>query len=181
MTDKQDQAPDADDYTARKASARVMYESTPRATMAQIAAAVGVSKRTLSAWSREDGGWTKLTASAELTARAHAVADTIQAGIDEIPASTSKSEAAKIVDDLTQEQVVEVAVDQRAQILDRHRKELAGPRALIYQAIKDKNFELGKLGKISAEALKIIQESERKAWGIDVGTGETPHVIIERT
>lgn len=74
-----------------------------------------------------------------------------------------------------------IAVAKRAEILTRHRTEVNAARNLSYEAMRTKNFDMGKLAKISAEALNIIHGMERKAWGLDKGDGDTPHtIIIER-
>jgi hypothetical protein len=59
------------------------------------------------------------------------------------------------------------AIEQRAAVLDRHRRELNLPRQRIYAALNESDFNKAKLAKISAETLSIVQASERKAWGLD--------------
>ena len=70
--------------------------------------------------------------------------------------------------------------DQRAQVLDRHRREWAAPRKLSYEAVQSRDFEKAKLAKITAETLQIIQANERKAWGIEQGDGDSNVFVIER-
>lgn len=80
-----------------------------------------------------------------------------------------------------EERAEAIAVRKRAEILARHRNELNAVRQVTYAAIKSKDFELSKVGKINAEAITIIQNAERKAWGLDKGDGEGNHtIIIER-
>jgi hypothetical protein len=80
---------------------------------------------------------------------------------------------------MTLEQRAEaIAVAKRAEILTRHRTEVNAARNLSYEAMRNKNFELGKLAKISAEALNIIHGMERKAWGLDKGDPQSGGVII---
>lgn len=81
------------------------------------------------------------------------------------------------------EEVEDMAVGIRAKVLDRHRREWDGARNLIYQAIKAADFDKAKLAKITSEAIKIVQDGERKAWGLDAGDmppGQM-RIIVERT
>jgi hypothetical protein len=55
----------------------------------------------------------------------------------------------------------------RAQVVTRHRDEWDGHKGLVDRALAAKNFEDAKLAKITAETLKIRQEGERRAWGLD--------------
>ena len=59
------------------------------------------------------------------------------------------------------------AIEIRAKVIDRHRKELNYARQKVYAGLQGGDFEKLKQGKIAAEALAIIQTSERKAWGLD--------------
>jgi hypothetical protein len=59
------------------------------------------------------------------------------------------------------------AIEARATVLDRHRRELNLPRQRIYAALNEGDFNKAKLAKISAETLSIVQAAERKAWGLD--------------
>lgn len=80
------------------------------------------------------------------------------------------------------EVAADFAVDVRAQVLDRHRKEWAAPRKIAYDAIAKGDFERAKLAKISAETLTLIQAGECRAYGIkpdDKGDGRTV-VVVER-
>lgn len=58
------------------------------------------------------------------------------------------------------------AAEDRAQVIERHRREWRAHEAIIVQVMADRDFEGAKLAKITAETLKIRQEGERKAWGI---------------
>lgn len=72
------------------------------------------------------------------------------------------------------------AVALRAAVLQRHRTEWAIARKRVYEAARKGDFELAKLGKITSEALKIVQDGERRAWGLDTGGDGEYTVIIER-
>ena len=78
------------------------------------------------------------------------------------------------------------AVELRAKLLESHRKEWMSVRAIVWDAINRRDFERAKLGKITSEAMRIIQEGERKAWGLDLdekdkaAPGEPTRLVIER-
>jgi hypothetical protein len=65
------------------------------------------------------------------------------------------------------EELKQEARSQRTEIILRHREELMVCRSKIYTGLKDDNMVKVKLGKEAAMALKLIQEGERKSWGID--------------
>lgn len=58
------------------------------------------------------------------------------------------------------------AADPKMAVIQRHREEWDKIRNLLDEAVAGKDPETIKLAKTSAEALRIQQESERKAWGI---------------
>ena len=68
-------------------------------------------------------------------------------------------------------------------MLERHRKEVDAPRKLVYQAIQSGDLEKAKLAKTVAETLRIAQELERKAWGLDAGenAGGDKVIVIDRS
>jgi hypothetical protein len=59
------------------------------------------------------------------------------------------------------------AAMRRADVEIRHCTEWEEHQSLFDNALADRDFELAKLAKITAETLKIRQEGERKAWRID--------------
>ena len=85
---------------------------------------------------------------------------------------------------------VQHAVDIRAGVLDRHRKEWSAPRKLAYDAIQLSNqgkqtdaFERAKLAKITAETLQIVQVGECRAFGLNEaarGADGGTVVVIDR-
>lgn len=173
----------------RVAAARVLYESTPGMTLAETAKQVGVGKSTLERYANKQG-WKKNYGKnlapeqvSEMTAAAQEAADKFNRKMSDFgPEATA--EAREVV---TQELVRDATIDVRAAMLDRHRREWAAPRAMSSEAVRARDtdplkaFERAKLAKITAETLKIIQDGERKAHGIDVG--ELPPgsvVVIER-
>ncbi|WP_175787525.1 hypothetical protein [Burkholderia anthina] len=67
----------------------------------------------------------------------------------------------------------EIVLDERSRVLDTHRKETKAVRALVYQAMRDgKSNSEGaadkmRTAKLAAESVQILQNMERKAWGLD--------------
>jgi len=59
------------------------------------------------------------------------------------------------------------AAMRRADVEIRHCTEWEEHQALIDNALAQRDFDLAKLAKITAETIKIRQEGERKAWRID--------------
>lgn len=53
---------------------------------------------------------------------------------------------------------------------ERHRREWDATQTLLEQALADHDMETAKLAKLVAETLKIRQEGERRAWGLDART-----------
>ena len=74
-------------------------------------------------------------------------------------------------------------MDARAQILTRHRQEWPAVRAQLYKAIKSTDYDQARTVKAAAEAMKVVQDGERKAWGIDAGGDDNKptRIVIERT
>lgn len=58
------------------------------------------------------------------------------------------------------------ASDAKAAVMVRHKQEWERHQTLIDEALAEGDFDKAKLAKITAETLKIRQEGERKAWGI---------------
>lgn len=166
----------------RYAAARVLYESTPGMSFAKCAEETGISWRSLEERSRKDGGWTKrsLMPPTGMTEAAQAVADKYSTKLANYGENVTPEEREAALKDTT----VEVAVDLRAQVIDRHRKEWRIVDMLLGEHVKARDFDKAKLTKITAEALAIKQMNERRAWGIDT-KGDEPGaqnvtVVIER-
>lgn len=62
---------------------------------------------------------------------------------------------------------LDAAVEIRAKLLEQHRDDWKEHREQFTLPDIAANFELGKSAKITAEMLKIRQEGERKAYGLD--------------
>lgn len=70
---------------------------------------------------------------------------------------------------------IDAEATRRADVTNRHRDEWDEHKSLVDTAIGMKNFETAKLAKITAETLKIRQEGERKAWGLDTALAPPVH------
>lgn len=172
-------------------AARMRWEADPTCSGAEIARELDVSRNTVNQRIKKHG-WKRVSNQADLTRRAHDRADeeVAKATVEqrkerakELLAAGREQEAK--AEEERAKQAVETAVDMRATILGRHRTELDGSRNLVYKAIQANDFDKAKLGKITAEALVIIQNGERKAWGLDADDkGNNPggevKVVIER-
>lgn len=153
-----------------RATAKTLYESG-RMTIKQVAEEIGMSSRTVERWSAADG-WQRIKTTPELSERAHRVASRLA----EIPEDAKPEERQQAIEAVTEQQ----AIDERAALLARHRKEWHYPRALLAEAIKGRDTEKAKIAKAAAETTKIIQSGERLAWGMDSGDEPKVTVVIER-
>lgn len=165
----------------RWAAARALYEGTPGMTFPQLAKETKIGTSTLQRKANEDG-WVKArdpAKLAEMSVAAQEVADRFTGKVAEYGDEISADQKAAAV----AETVQDTAVLERAKVLDRHRREWAAPRKLSYEAVQNRDFERAKLAKITAETLKIIQESERRCWGLDQpaeADSKNTVVVIER-
>ena len=158
-----------------KAAAKALWEGDPNITKQQVAEEDGVPPRAIERWSHAEG-WAKRKA--DMSERAHAAADNYKGKLSELgPEITTEQQQQAMT-----EAAEETAVQLRAKVLERHRKEWNIPRTLVNEAVKARNFDKAKLAKITSETLKIVQDAERKAWGIDSGPdgGGKVTVVIER-
>lgn len=172
--------------TEQRAAARAVYESTPECTFVHVAQQLSLPVETVRQWADEakmsGSPWRMLhkwEAERRVGGKAELVAD-----IRETQAEAQAQ--AQAVVDAQEAGVVEVQPGVNAELLKRHRQEWVGPRALVYQAIKlgqkgnvEGALAMAKLGKMSAEALTLVQAGERQAHGVRPGEdGAT--VVIER-
>jgi len=78
-----------------------------------------------------------------------------------------------MVDSMVVATTIDVAIDLRSGIIEKHRADWDEHRDLfplsaIAGTIKaGPNMEIGKAAKIGAEVIKLRQEGERRAWGLD--------------
>jgi len=168
--------------TMEWASARAQWESNPTLSFARIAENLGVSRQAVAkrarvrAWSRRSDPKSiadraqraadlkfAQTSSGGSAEPGFVVAEALENGLTRtlpvIPEGSTAGTAPKLAD--------EAAIDRRAEVLGTHRREWLAVRSLAYTAIKLKDVDAARHMKIVAEALKIVQEGERKAWGLD--------------
>ena len=147
-------------------SIRQQYETDPRLSFGDLAEKHGISKQAIHKRATTEK-WERVLSLAELNARAQTRADHLVDG--RVDAQTLAS---------TRKAGIDEATERRAAVLERHRKEIDGPRKLVYQAIQSGDLEKAKLAKAIAETLRIAQELERKAWGLDAGDNLGDKVIV---
>ena len=175
---------DDNDFETRIAAARILYEGTHGMSLGQLAEVSGIPKRTLQIYSR-DQSWTKLletkhggsTPEAQEAAAMFAGQAVEQAKVAADTQGVLDENSKALTDPLPAE---------REALLARHKEEWKVPRALSAQAMKlaatnpMQAFERAKLAKITSENLTLVQNGERKAYGIDKGVGDHT-VVVERT
>lgn len=149
-------------------SIRQQYETDPRLSFGDLAEKHGISKQAIHKRATTEK-WERVLSLAELNARAQTRADHLVDG--RVDAQTLAS---------TRKAGIDEATERRAAVLERHRKEIDGPRKLVYQAIQSGDLEKAKLAKAIAETLRIAQELERKAWGLDAAEGGASVIVIDR-
>lgn len=156
-------------------AARTLYVTTPM-TLAEVAAQVDCSERTMKRWSAADGGWKKV-GGPKLTERAHGVADRMAKAAAEleaaqVPAEDRPAAMAEVRED--------IAADDRAQLLVAHRNQLKVVDGLLSEAVRSRSDNGARLAWRVAQTLAIKQRAERLAWGLD--NGEQDHtIVIERS
>jgi predicted transcriptional regulator len=179
------------------AVAQANWEGESGSTFSQIAQSLGISRQSVHKHAKKNG-WTKRSDMQKIVDKAHQLADRFTTEgamqhpmIDAVGdfqgpkkgnvSAIAEKDSAEPTKAMRQ-QAEENAINARARIIERHRREWDGARNLIYQAIKTADFEKAKLAKITAEAIKIVQDGERKAWHLDkdeASVGPTT-IIIER-
>lgn len=175
------------------AQARAVWEADPKVNFVHIAAEFGVTKQAVALRAKKEG-WQKQADMPHIVREAHRAADAkskpptpvgkkaVPGGEAEKP-KIERTAPAMLPSPQDRAEAVNRAVDHRAELLGRHREEWKDVRAIVQQAIDTNDFDKAKLGKITSEATKIIQEGERKAWGIDQDQGDEKGkttIIIER-
>ncbi len=158
------------DRKALRSTAKTLYEAG-RGTIKQIAAEIGVSRRTIERWSALDG-WERVNNTQELSERAHRIASRLS----EIPENANLEDREKVIKEVTEQQ----AIDERADLLVRHRREWQLSRVLMAEAVRERSTDKAKMAKVIAETTSITQKGERLAWGLDTDACSKVQVIIER-
>ena len=137
---------------------RVEYELG--ASLRELARAHGVSKSAVSKRARSEG-WIRDTTG---TVRRLAVAKSagLADAVDTVDTVHPKKRA----------EAVERAADALAAVIQRHKSEWDRHWQIVEEALESGDFERAKLAKILAETLRLRQDGERRAWGLD-GKSET--------
>lgn len=134
--------------------ARELWESDPTQTDESIAEKFGVSKSAVvKARTQGKDSWKRAGSLLTVQQRAQFVADlksNRQSDLGHFKSTT-----------------IDAAVEIRAKLLEQHREDWKEHREQFTLPDIAANFELGKSAKITAEMLKIRQEGERKAYGLD--------------
>lgn len=158
----------------RREAARTLYVTTPM-TLAEIAAQVDCSERTMKRWSAADGGWKK-AGGPKLTERAHGIANRMAKVAAELEAAQVPAEDRPAAMAETRE---EIAADDRAQLLVAHRDQLKVVDGLLSEAVRSRSDNAARLAWRVAQTLAIKQRAERLAWGLDNGERDNT-IVIER-
>lgn len=183
--------------TANWAIARARWEHQPSCSYSDLTDFLDVSKQAIAKRAAKDG-WRKKVNLAAIMHKAHAAADSKISGeatlpskqpvmVDDLPRHKTVVVAAfpngkDATPEMLAQAVEDVAVDARAQILVRHRNEWTAVRNQLYKALKVGDSDGAKLAKMTSEIMKLMQDGERKAWGIDAGGDDKPtRIVIERT
>lgn len=167
--------------------ARKLWEGKPYSDFNSVAAEAGVLPYWVRRWKRE-GGWAKASQAVPgFSGMVAAAADNMKVRMSELGKPLDDGVATQ---EAAKEAALEFAVDVRAQVLDRHRREWSAPRKIAYDAIQQSGkgdvagaFERAKLAKISAETLTLIQSGECRAFGINHETRAADSqtvVVVER-
>lgn len=187
MIDEPQETQEQNDFSNRLADARVIYEGTHGMSMHDLSKVTGLAKSVLGRQCRAEG-WRKLVMKGQTEEASEAVRrfEEYLAATKAAAEETQKTLKDAGIQTAAELKAVETAVVEK--VLEQHRREWSAPRALSAEAVRmrdtdpSKSFERAKLAKITAETLKLIQDGERKALGlddIDLPKGGT--LVIERT
>lgn len=191
MSDQQDKPKVvADDDWKR---ARLRWELTPNLSFGEIAKDLGVSRQRVYARATSEG-WERAATLGAISQRAHRRADVVSQDVPGMAKPAPKPRAPKpaapdpapaspepTAFQTERQAVEEQEVELRARVLARHRKEWVIPRRLTYLAARNRDQEMAKTAKYIAETTRLVQEGERKAYGLDIGDdGPTGGLVVQR-
>jgi Phage terminase small subunit len=164
---------------ARMAAARVIFEGRPGATCEDVAAETGVPVGTVRRWKALYKWKPAVQRLPNMSRQAGEIANSFKVKMSELGKPLSDEVAAA---EVASELANTAALDVRAKVIDRHRKEWSAPRKLAYEAIQSGDFERAKLAKITSETLTLIQSGECRAYGIDFKSkgDEATTIVIDR-
>lgn len=159
----------------REAS-RLLYESTPL-SLAEVAKEIGCGERSLKRYSSQDGGWKK-QAGSSISQRAHKAADLIAGAVSGLEAEAAPEQAQAVLANVRED----VAVDERAVLIARHRSEWRLIDGLLAATVRSRDLQAGRLAEVVARVLTLKQNGECRAWGLDHVDvqAERQTIVIER-
>lgn len=168
------------------AAARIMYESNPSLAVKVVAAKCGLSTRAMFSRMEQDkkngNPWNRQLGF-EMSEDAKALADLYMVTISDYGPDLTPAKKQELIRNLSKEEALML----RADLLERHRRDWEVVREMMRRSFADgKSWEEDhecKKAKIYAEALRVMQDGERKAWGIDKaseGASANITVVIER-
>jgi len=137
------------------AAARIKWESDPTVTFEAVGLLMGVSRVAVSKRAKSDG-WERITDLRTLAQLAHARSDAREVTAKVAPELSSATINAR-----------DAAVDLRADIIDRHKADMARHRALHSDDRQAEDLEACKRAKLSIEVLAIRHKVERDAYGLN--------------
>lgn len=138
----------------------IRAEREAGASLSELAAKFGLTHEGIRKRAKAEG-W------GDGTDVADAVRRKVAAKVAGIPANPEKRRAA-----------IDAAAERAAKVVERHKRDWEDHRTRF--GVIPKDFERGKEAKISAEMLRIRQDGERKAWGLDEAAAQ-PTIVIERS
>lgn len=180
-TDRKDRIPEE-----RYAAAKVLYESNPTLKAAEIAELCGMGIRSLQqkiARDKEAGIIWNRKLTREMKPEGQEVMEKYMGKLSDYGLESADPEEKAMV---TRELAVERIHDMQAKIIEKHRQELGIVRDMVYKSYQGKKAweddHECKKAKIYAETLRILHDSERRAWGINAPPSEESKltIVIER-
>lgn len=137
---------------------RAEYEAG--ATMGELSRRHGVDKAAISRRARGEG-WTR-----DVSGAVDRLTDAKVNGIVNTADPQKKAEA------------IDRAAEAKAAVIMRHKAEWDRHKVIMDEALANEDFNVAKLAKITAEMLKIRQDGERRAWGIQDKSEPGPAVPV---
>lgn len=147
------------------AEIRATWEADPRDGYTWVINEMGLTVSHVAILKRaRNEGWAKKADLKTIVERAQAKAD-----LKVTQRAAKVTEAATKVTEEVTKVTDSQSVDLRADVLDKHRSEWGDHREsfLLEDMLGEGGLGVARVAKTAAEAIKIRQEGERKAWGLD--------------
>ena len=155
-----------------------MYEADDKQSYASIAKFLGISKTRVCEVAKKQG-WKKANSDAIVKA---AIA---RANYRELPNVTQAVALEKAVGFAVEDdagvhpvQTLEVSIEIKSKVLEKHRKETDAVRQLAYIALKEKDYEKARIARITMATLKDAQACDRVSYGLNTDEGNQEIVIV---